>query len=116
MGVNGDPSMSKACAVHSEQKLINCVNNIHDTRRQARQLFFMSSQCKALNNFRSSVIHRHCCLNGSVSMPCTVVVTPTSGTVASAPDSRLQLSHCLHQVTKQIVCSTDVEIQPDQDT
>ena len=41
------------------------------------------------------------------------VLTPSSGSVS---DSKLQLSHWLHLVTKQILCSTDINIQPDQDT
>ena len=117
VGDNGEPSVSIAYAVHSEhQKLINCVNNMQDTRRQVRQLFFMSSQCKALNNLRASVIHQHCCLSGPVRKSCTAVVTPSSGAVASPRNPILQLSHWLHQVTKQIVCSIDVEVWQVQDT
>ena len=63
----------------------------------------MSTQCKALNNLRDNSIHGHCCLSGPVRISCTAVVTPSI---------RLQLSHWLHQVTKQIVCSTGVEISP----
>jgi len=47
---------------------------------------------------------------------CTAVVTPSSGAVASFPEPRLQVSHWLHQVTKQIICSTDVNIWTVQDT
>ena len=32
VGFNGEPSMSKACAVHSEQKLINCVNKTQEDK------------------------------------------------------------------------------------
>ena len=54
VGDNGEPSISTACAVHSEHlKLINCVNN----------MFFMSSQCKAVSN-RANAIRWHCCLSG----------------------------------------------------
>ena len=117
VGDNGEPSISTACAVHSEHlKLIYCVNNMQDTRRQVRQLFFMSTQCKDLNNFRANAIHGHCCLSGPVRNSCTAVVTPSSGAVTSAPDPRLQLSHWLHQMTNQLVCSTDVETRPIQDT
>ena len=64
MGDNGEPSISTACAVHSEHlKLINYDNNMQDTISQVRQLFFLSTQCKALNNLRASVIHGHCCLS-----------------------------------------------------
>ena len=67
MGDNGEPTMSTVCAVHSEHlKLINSVNNIEDTRSRVRRLYFMSSQCKALNYLRASVIHGHCCLSGPV--------------------------------------------------
>ena len=49
VGDNGESLISTACAVHSEHlKLINCDNNMQDTKRQIRQLFFMSTQCKAL--------------------------------------------------------------------
>ena len=86
MDDNGEPSISTACAVHSEQlKLINCVDTMQDRRRQVRQLFFMSSQWKALNNLRANAIHRHCCLGSLVRKSCTEVVTPSS-----APDPRLQ--------------------------
>ena len=65
VGDNGEFSISTACAVHSEHlKLINCINNMQDTRRQIRQLFFMSTQCKALNNLRANAIYGHCCLSG----------------------------------------------------
>ena len=68
---NGELSISIACAVHSEHlMLINCVNNMQDTRRQIRQLFFMSTQCKALNNLRANAIHGHCCLRGPVRKSC----------------------------------------------
>ena len=41
---NGESSIYTACAVHNEHlKPINCVNNMQDTRRQIRQLFFMST-------------------------------------------------------------------------
>ena len=117
VGDNGEHSTSTACAVHSELlKLINCVNSMQDTRRQVRQLFFMSSQCKALNNLGPDAIHRHCCLSGPVRKSCPAVVTPSSGAVASLPDPRLPLSHWLLPMTKQIVCLTDVEVQPVQDT
>ena len=36
------------------------------------------------------------------------LVTLSSGSAAPEPDPRLQLSHWLHQVTKQIVCTTDL--------
>ena len=117
VGNNGESSISTACAVHSEHlKLINCVSNMQDTRRQIRQLFFMSTQCKVLNNLRANAIHGHCCLSGPVRKSCSPVVTPSSGSAASTPDPRLQLSHWLHQVTKQIACSTDVKIWPVQGT
>ena len=117
MGDKGEPSLCTTCAVHSEHlKLINCVNNMQDTRRQVRHLFVMSTQCRALNNLRANATHEHCCLRGPVRKSCTAVVTPSSGSAAPAPDPRLQLSHWLHRVTKQIVCSTDVEIRPVQDT
>ena len=110
MGDNREPLISTACAVHSDHlKLINCVNNTQDTRRQVKQLFFMYSQCQAFNN-RANAIHQHCFLSSPVRKSCTALVTPSSGTVASEPDPRLQLSHWLLQVTRQIVCSTDVEI------
>ena len=87
VGDNGESSISRA--VHSEHlKLINCVNNMQDTRRQIRQLFFMSTQCKPLNNLRASAIHGHCCLGGPVRKSCTAVVTPSSGSVATVPDPR----------------------------
>ena len=71
VGDNGEPSIYIACAVHSEHlKLINCVNNTQDTRRQVRQLFLMSTQCKALNNLRVNAIHGHCCLRGPVRKSC----------------------------------------------
>ena len=106
MGDNGEPSIYTACAVHSEHlKLINCVNNMQDTRRQIKQLFFMSTQCKALNNLRANAIHGHCCLREALSGS---LVTPSSCSAAPAPDPRLQLSHWRHQVTKQIVCTTDL--------
>ena len=58
VGDNGEPSISTACAVRSEHlKLINCVNNMQDTRRQVRHLFFMSTQCKALNNLGANAIN-----------------------------------------------------------
>ena len=88
---------------------------MQDTIRQVRQLFFMSTQCKALNN-RANDIHQHCRISCSVRKSCTAVVTPSSSRVASAPDPRLQLGHWLLQVTKQIICSTDVEMQPVQET
>ena len=63
VGDSGELSISTARAVHSEHlKLINWVNDMQDTRRQIRQLFFMSNQCKALNNLRADAIHGHCCL------------------------------------------------------
>jgi len=94
---NWELSISIACAVHSEHlMLINCVNNMQDTRRQIRQLFFMSTQSKALNNLRLREA-----LSGSL-------ITPSSGSAAPEPDPRLQLSHWLHQVTKQIVYKTDL--------
>ena len=71
VGDNGEPSIYIACAVHSEHlKLINCVNNMQDTRRQVRQLFLMSTQCKALNNRRVNAINGHCCLRGPVRKSC----------------------------------------------
>ena len=71
VGDNGEPSIYTACAVHREHiKLINCVNNMQDTRRQIRQLFFMSTQCKALNNLMAKAIHGHCCLRGPVRKSC----------------------------------------------
>ena len=115
MGDNRDSSISTIFAVNSDHlKLINCDNNMQDTRRQVRQLIFMSTQCKALNNLSANAINGHCCC--PVRKSCTAVVTPSSGSVAPAPDPSLQLSHWLHQVTKQIVCSTDVKIWPVQDT
>ena len=105
------------CAVYSEHlNVINCDNNMQDTRKHVRQLFLMSTLCKALNNLRANAIHGHCCLSSPVRKSCTIVVTPSSGSAAPVPDPRLQLSHWLHQVTKQIVCSTDVNIWPVQDT
>ena len=57
VGDNGEPSISTARAVHSEHlKLIICVNNMQDTRRQGRQLFFISTQYNALNNLRANAI------------------------------------------------------------
>ena len=103
VGDNGEPSIYIAYAVHSEHlKLINCVNNMQDTRRQVRQLFFMSTQCKALNNLRANM--------GIVVLEAQSgsLVTLSSGSAAPVPDPRLQLSHWLHQVTKQIVCTTDL--------
>ena len=61
VGGNREPSISTACAVHREcLKLINCDNNMQGTRRQVRQLFFISTQGKALNNLRANAIHGHC--------------------------------------------------------
>ena len=38
---NGEPSISTACAIHSEHlKLINCVDNMQDTRRQVKDSCF----------------------------------------------------------------------------
>ena len=93
--VGDNRELSTACAVHSEHlKLINCVNNMQDTkRRQVTQLFFIYSQCKALNNLKANAIHPYCCLSGPVRKFCNAVVTPRSGAVVSAPDPRLQLSH-----------------------
>ena len=103
VGDNGEPSIYIACAVHSEHlKLINCVNNMQDTRRQVRQLFFMSTQCTALNNLRANAIHGHCCLRGPVRKSCNTQFR------LSSTSARLQLSHWLHQVTKQIVCTNDL--------
>ena len=79
-GDNGEPSISTACAIHSEHpKLINCVNSMQDTRRQIRQLLFMSTQCKALNNIRVNAIHRHSCLSSPARISGIAVVTPSSG-------------------------------------
>ena len=64
MGDNGEPLIYIACAVHSEHlELINCVNNMQDTRRQVRQLFLMSTQCKALNNRRINAINESIVFN-----------------------------------------------------
>ena len=88
---NWELSISIACAVHSEHlMLINCVNNMQDTRRQMRQLFFMSTQSKALNNLRPNPIHGHCCLREALSGS---LVTSSSGSAAPEPDPSLQLSH-----------------------
>ena len=35
VGFNGEPLMSKACAVHNEQKLINCVSTRHKKTSKA---------------------------------------------------------------------------------
>ena len=78
---------------------------MQDTRRRLRQLFFMSTQSKALNNLRANAIHGHCCLREALSGS---LVTPSSDSAAPEPDPRLQLSHWLHQVSKQIVCTTDL--------
>ena len=92
VGDNVEPSISTVCAVTSEHlKLINCARY-----KRIRKLFFMSSQCKALNNLRANAIHRHCCLRGIARKYGTAGITPSSGAVASAPDPRLQLSHWLH--------------------
>ena len=70
--------------------LIHCVNDRLDTRRLVRQLFFSSRQSKDLNNHRPLLSKRP-------SRP------------SSAPDPRLQLSHWLHQVTKEIRPVWDTE-------
>ena len=50
VGDNRETPISTACAVHSEHlKLLISVNNIQVTRRQVRQLFFMSTQCNRVN-------------------------------------------------------------------
>ena len=64
LGDKGEPSISTACGDHSEHlKLINSVNNMQGTRRQVRLPFFMSTQCKALNNLRANSIQRHALLS-----------------------------------------------------
>jgi len=69
VGDNGEPSISTACAVHSEYlKLIICVNNMQDTRRQVRQQLFMSSQCNALNNLRANAIVVLAAQSGSLAL------------------------------------------------
>ena len=50
MGDNRVHPITTAVQAHGELlKLINGVNNTQDTRRQAGQLFHISSQCNALN-------------------------------------------------------------------
>ena len=115
VGDNGEPSASiyTACALLftvEHLKLINC-QQYPRHKKTSKAAVFMSTQCKAINNLRANAVHRHCCLSGPVSKSCTAVVTPSSDTAASA-----QLSHWLHQVTRQIVCSIDVEFWPVQDT
>ena len=105
VGDNGEPSIYIACAVHSEHlKLINCVNNMQDTRRQVRQLFLMSTQCKALNNLRVNAIHGHCCLRGPVRKSCNTQFRLSS----TSARPQIAIISMLHQVTKQIFCTTDL--------
>ena len=104
VGDNGEPSIYIACAVHSEHlKLIKCQQYARH-KKTNKATVLMSTQCKALNNLRANAIHGHCCLRG----PVRKSVTPSSGSAAPAPEPILQLSHWLHQVTKQIICTTDL--------
>ena len=69
VGDNSEPSISTTCAVHSEHlKLIICVNNMQDTIRQVRQLFFISTQCNALNNLRVNAIGDLAVQSGSLAL------------------------------------------------